>query len=203
METIHSISAIQALLNDSDFYYMISVDLNGNYSYINKRYAQSFGFVADTLIGQPYHITMHPEDTKICEEVGAKCYKYPGQLFPAIIRKHNGSGGFVVTQWEFMLTVEDNVPTGIFCIGFDISEYVRVSKLNKTINLDLEQKKNLLFKIAFEQSHIVRAPLANIIGLVSILKNLKLGPNADAVIKMLDESSQQLDHVITSTVAKI
>ena len=203
MDTIHTIDATRALLNDSDFYYMISVDTDGNYSYINTKYSQAFGFVSNTLIGQPYHITMHPDDTNICAEVGGKCYEQPGKLFPAIIRKHNGSGGYVITQWEFTLMVENGFPTGIFCIGFDITEYVRVNTLNKRINLDLEQKKNLLFKIAFEQSHIVRAPLANIIGLVNILKNLKLGPNAESIISMLDESSRQLDDVITSTVAEI
>ena len=203
METIFNINATKALLNDSDFYYMISVDLNGNYSYINNRYAQSFGFVSDSLIGQPYFITMHPDDTKICEEVGGKCFENPGQLFPAIIRKHNGSGGYVVTQWEFTLIIENGAPLGIFCIGFDITEYVRVTSLNTSMNQDLELKNSLLYDIAFEQAHIVRAPLANIIGLVSILKNLKLGPNAESIIKMLDESSNQLDRVITTTVAKI
>ncbi len=203
MDTISNIDATKALLKDSDFYYMISVDLNGKYNYINNRYAQSFGFISDNLVGQPYYITMHPDDTKICEEVGGKCFEHPGQLFPAIIRKHNGSGGYVVTQWEYTLMVENGIPIGIFCIGFDITEYVRVTTLNKSMNYDLEQKNDLLYEIAFEQSHIVRAPLANIIGLVSILKNLKLGPNAEAIIKMLDESSTQLDKVITTTVAKI
>ncbi len=203
MNNIYNFDAAKELLHDSNFYYMICVDNNGIYSYINNRYANSFGHIHANFVGQPYHITMHPDDTRICAEAGGKCYAQPGKLFPATIRKHNGQGGYVVTQWEFTLMVEDGEPLGIFCIGFDITEFVRVKSTIVTINKDLETKNELLEGIAFEQSHIVRAPLANIIGLVSILKNMDLGTNASAIINMLEESSNQLDSVVKNIVDKI
>ena len=108
----------------------------------------------------------------------------------------------VVTQWEYTLMLENGAPTGVFCIGFDITEFVAVKTAIQSMNRDLEVKNELLEAIAFEQSHIVRAPLANIIGLTSILKNLNLGVNASAVIKMLEESSNKLDDVIKNIVIK-
>jgi hypothetical protein len=145
---------------------------------------------------------MHPDDTKICEEVGGKCYVAPGKLFPAIIRKHDGKGGYVVTQWEFTLIVENGEPQGVFCLGYDITEYVRVKSTVEVMNDDLKLKSELLDAIAYEQSHIVRAPLANIMGLVNILKNYDLGPNTETIVNMLIESSNQLDGVIKGIIKK-
>ena len=145
---------------------------------------------------------MHPDDTRICEEVGGKCYANPGKLFPATLRKLNGQGGYIVTQWEFILMVKDNEPQGIFCLGYDITEFMSVKNEVQHVSKDLENKNELLDSIAFEQSHIVRAPLANILGLVHILKGLELGANASTVVKLIEESSLRLDSVIKNIVAK-
>jgi hypothetical protein len=203
MDNILHLNATRELLHDSDFYYIICTGMDGNYSYINNRYARSFSFINSNFVGQPYHITMHPDDTRTCEEVGGKCFANPGKLFPATLRKHNGAGGYIITQWEFVLMEENGQPTGIFCIGFDITEFVEVKKKVNTIRKVLDNKNSLLEAIAFEQSHIVRAPLANILGLVGILKNMDMGVNAATVIKMLDESSQQLDNAIKNIVKKV
>jgi PAS domain S-box-containing protein len=203
MNSTINIEATKKLLHDSNFYYMICTDMVGNYSYINNHYANVFRYIHPDFVGQPYYITMHPDDTKICEEVGGKCFEFPGQLFPATIRKHNGDGGYIVTQWEYTLIVENGKPEGVFCIGFDITEFESAKKHVTNVNKALSVKNEILEAIAYEQSHIVRAPLANIIGLVSILKNLDLGANAGAVVKMLEESSNKLDGVIQNIVKKI
>jgi len=203
MNSTINIEATKKLLHDSNFYYMICTDVVGNYSYINNHYANAFSYIHPNFVGQPYYITMHPDDTKICEEVGGKCFEFPGQLFPATIRKHNGDGGYIVTQWEYTLIIENGEPQGVFCIGFDITEFESAKKQVRNVKKALSVKNEILEAIAFEQSHIVRAPLANIIGLVSILKNLDLGANADAVVKMLEESSNKLDGVIQNIVRRI
>ena len=194
--------ATKQLLNDSGTYYIICTDNEGNYSYINNRYAKSFSHIHHDFVGQPYYITMHPEDTKVCEEVGGKCYQYPGQLFPATIRKKNGSGGYVITQWEFTLMTENDVPKGIFCLGYDITEYEQIKNRFFIVNQDLEDKKEILGAIAYEQSHVVRAPLANVLGLITMLKNFDLEPEAAAILNLLQESSQKLDDIVKSIVNK-
>ncbi|RYE20876.1 MAG: PAS domain S-box protein [Sphingobacteriales bacterium] len=192
----------KALLHDSNFYYIICTDNVGNYTYINNRYKNSFGHISADFVGQPFHITMHPDDTKVCEEVGGKCYQHPGELFPATIRKHNGQGGFIVTQWEFTLMVENGEPQGVFCLGYDITEYESAKQQVERVHKDLETKQEVLHAIAYEQSHIVRAPLANIMGLVGILKKLNLNTSETAIINMLEDSSNRLDEVIRGIIKK-
>lgn len=195
-------NSTKALLHNSDFYYIICTDNIGNYSYINQRYANSFKHIHTNLVGQPYYITMHPDDTKVCEEVGGKCYACPGKLFPATIRKHNGRGGYVITQWEFVLMEEAGIPQGVFCLGYDVTEHEIVKNKVKKINKDLALKNDLLGEIAFEQSHIVRAPLASILGLVDLLKTCELNENTAEIVNMIEESSKKLDLVIRSIVNK-
>ena len=119
------------------------------------------------------------------------------------IRKHNGQGGYVVTQWEFTLMVENGEAQGVFCIGYDITEFVIAKSTVIDVSKALEIKNELLEEIAFEQSHIVRAPVANIVGLVSILKNMEMGPNVSGIVNMLEESINRLDDVIKNIVYKI
>lgn len=192
----YNFESTKQLLHNSNFYYIICTDVHGNYSYINNRYARSFEHLTADLIGKPYVITMHPDDTKVCEETGARCYSHPGQLFPATIRKHNGEGGYIITQWEFTLIVEKGEAQGIFCLGYDITEMEIIKKEVVSINEDLHTKKNRLDAIAFEQSHLVRAPLSNIMGLVTVLKNIDLDANTSTIVSLMEESCQQLDSVI-------
>lgn len=147
-------NSTKELLHNSDFYYIICTDGTGNYSYINNHYASSFKHIHEALVGQPFYITMHPDDIKVCEEVGGKCYEHPGKLFPATIRKHNGRGGYVFTQWEFILIEEEGAPQGVFCLGYDTTEHEIVKKKVEIINKDLAVRNDLLDEIAFEQSHM-------------------------------------------------
>ena len=194
------IKGTKALLHDSNLYYMVSIGMDSNFSYVNSHYANNFSYVSRSLVGMPYHVTMHPDDRGICEEVGALCFANPDQSFPATIRKHNGHDGYLVTQWNYRLITRDGVPEGIFCIGHDITEFEAQKKDLKTASESLDNNRRLLDELAFNQSHIVRAPLANILGLVGILRSMPLDRNLSSIVAMLDKSSTRLDEVVRLTI---
>lgn len=77
-------------------------------SIVNSHYANSFTLYNKFIVGLPFQITMHPNDVKVCEEVSMQCFTNPEKMFPATIRKHNGKGGFVITQWEFKAIIKEN-----------------------------------------------------------------------------------------------
>lgn len=202
MDNIHHINSSKELYHNSTFFYMISLDLKGLYNYVNKNYNNKFG-EGENLIGRTIFETVHPDDLKVCEEVGIKCMESPGLFFPLNIRKLVSAGGFVKTQWESVLIIENGEPTGIFSIGFDVTDYEFVKGQVNQINKDLEDKSEKLKVIAYEQSHNVRAPLANILGLVNIIKSFSLKPEDKNVVEMLEESSKQLDDIIKGIVNTI
>ncbi|MCC9169028.1 hypothetical protein [Pontibacter harenae] len=103
------------LVENSTFFYIITTNMEGKYTYVNGHYKQAFEEIHGPVVGQPYQITMHPDDTKVCEEVSIKCFANPDQVYPATIRKHDGKGGYVITQWEYKAMFnQNNEPAGVF-----------------------------------------------------------------------------------------
>lgn len=81
--------------------------------------------------------------------------------------------------------------------GRDVTEKEEVKHDNK-------QKSMVLAKVAFDQTHLIRAPLANILGLINLLEMNKSEDEADpAVLSLLLQSAKKLDTVINEIVSLI
>ncbi len=191
------------LLENSNFYYVIIAGMDSNYRYVNTHYASAFGYIAENMVGKPYYITMHPDDRKVCEETSIKCFHNPDRSFPATIRKHDGKGGYIITQWEYRAMLDDDKqPSGMFCMGYDITEYEKANEQLEVAKTEIVQKNTVLEQIGWEQSHIIRRPVANIIGLVNILNKMELDQNLINICEMLTDSAEQLDEAINNIVRK-
>lgn len=189
------------LLHNSAYFYVISVNMEGRYSYVNAHYDSVFSKLHGSIINKPYEITMHPDDINICKEVAVKCFAHPNEVFPATIRKHDGKGGYIITQWEYraMFDKHDN-PSGVFCIGYDITQFVLQQNDLSTAKSVIEKKDIALKEIAFIQSHLVRMPLTNILALTDIISKANVDNDIKNVVEMLNESARQLDNRIKSIV---
>ncbi|WP_367867717.1 PAS domain-containing protein [Pedobacter sp. WC2423] len=175
--------AVKTLLGHSVTYYLIAVDMNSNYVYINKHYADIFKPVHGDLVGRHYAITMHPDDQETCEIVSQMAFKHPDSMFPATIRKYDGRGGFIITRWEYKAMFDDNgAPAGIYCIGHDITELMKITG-------ELQQVK-------ISHSHSVRRHVANLMGLGKLIQgSTEINDMQDAA-KMIVQSATDLDEVI-------
>ncbi|MEJ2883589.1 PAS domain-containing protein [Pedobacter sp. GR22-6] len=176
---------IKTLLGESNTYYLIAVDMNANYSYLNKHYAEIFEPIHGNLVGKHYAITMHHDDQQTCKVVSQMAFMYPESIFPATLRKHDGSGGYIVTRWEYKAMFDSlGAPSGIFCIGHDITELLKISG-------ELHQAKE-------ENAHAVRLHVANIMGLGKIIQESTDAKDTRDAAKMLVQSAVDLDDVIRS-----
>jgi PAS domain S-box-containing protein len=73
--------------------------------------------------------------------------------------------------------------------------------LNKIRRIVLQEKA--LKEIAWTQSHIVRAPLANLMGLVGLIKNnVTTGISDELLLGYISDSAEKLDGVIRDVVIK-
>lgn len=196
-----SFEEIKTLLDKSVLFYAIITSMDGTYSYVNGHYAKNFSHIKNNLVGQPYYITMHPDDKNTCTEVSSKCFENPGKLFPATIRKHDGKGGYIYTQWEYKAIFDSQKnPVGVFCLGYNITKYVAEELELHNVQEENDKKSAIIKKIIFQQSHLIRAPLSNIIGLSSIIDKTLLDSNTSNICDMILESSNQLDEVIKGIV---
>lgn len=193
------------LLEHSNYFYLIMVGMEGKYVYTNSNYSNQFNYIDNDLIGKPYHITMHPDDCKICEEASMLCFQNPDKLVPATIRKHDGKGDYIYTQWEFKALLNDaGIPEGVFCIGYDVTELVAERIASQKISEEIQAHSTLLEDIVFQQTHTIRAPLTNLIALTRILQkshdnNLLRGNLANMIL----ETAKKLDTIIVDIVRNV
>jgi hypothetical protein len=201
---MHRLEEIIKLLENSSFYYLIAIGMDGNYSFVSLNYDRNFRHQYATLLERPFHVTMHPDDVKICQEGAEKCFNNPGGLFQATIRKHDGHGGYVFTQWEFKAIIgSQNEHQGIFCIGNNITEQIATKSALNQANHQVNEQSEKLHEIAFINSHVVRRPLANILGLTGMLNQMELDENLQMLVKMIADSAAQLDLEIKNINRKI
>jgi sigma-B regulation protein RsbU (phosphoserine phosphatase) len=76
--------------------------------------------------------------------------------------------------------------------------------LNKKVQAEREkqQKTATLEEVAFEQSHLVRLPLANIMGLISLVDKTALNDETKKLFTLMEQSVAQLDTEIRRIVDK-
>lgn len=198
---MESFDETRKLLHNSSLYYLISVDMNSNYSYVNNRYRSAFNGLHGDLVGQHYSVTMHPDDLQVCRKVSEQCFRNPDRVFPAIIRKHDGKGGFIITQWEYKAMFNaDHQPLGIFCMGNDITEFMQTTMALEQTKESLIDAKLTLSQIAYIQSHVVRKPIANMLGLTHILDSMEVQPEVKSILSMITDSAKELDKALQKMV---
>ncbi len=182
-----SFEAIVQLLSKSDVFYLVKIDMQGNYTYLNEHFLNKHSTYYSQNDIKPATTALHPDDWASCMEVFLKCVANPQQCFPGNARKLDGKGGYIITTWEYKASCLPNGEVdGVVGIGYDITtfeshkEYIRflTGKLNHA---------------AHQQSHLVRRPLANIIGLVEVLNQLSDDESLTGIVGMLQKSCTELN----------
>ena len=89
---------------------------------------------------------------------------------------------------------DEGVITGVNCIARDISE-------QKKQLLHIQNQNEMLREIAWIQSHKVRSPVANILGLVNLVDDCDK-EELIYILENLKEASKNLDNIIREVVDK-
>lgn len=152
--------------------------------WVNKRFEELTGYTLEEVKGKRPHDFLF--DPSTCEEgsshftVQLKCLHKNGThhwMRVEINPSCDGLGNII----------------GYTAIGTDITDYV----LQKETLL---QQYNSLKEVAFTSSHLVRAPLANILSLTNLLQH---EPGNDSLVKYLLESATKLDEAVKDLTHKV
>ncbi|SEJ19269.1 PAS domain S-box-containing protein [Dyadobacter sp. SG02] len=124
--------------------YVTSIDLKGNYKYVNDHFCEFYGLERLEIIGKSSLSGVVPEDIEKCLQVGEHCFVSPGTPHPVVLRKHSRHG-VKTTQWEFTGIADENgVITEIFCIGYDITQHLKVQE---DLSVLVSNMQDVLFTI--------------------------------------------------------
>jgi PAS domain S-box-containing protein len=111
-------------LRQSPIFYVIAVDMNGKYSFVNELFKSRFAFLKDDFIGTPIADSVYNDDVVLCVETAHKCIADPSKIIEINLRKpFDNRGTFYWTKWQFSLIQnDDGSPQAVLGVGHDITD---------------------------------------------------------------------------------
>lgn len=116
-------------LIDSQTNFLIRIDINGCFTFINKQFSKVFEYQKYELIGHHFAMTVLPEEMYLCEAAFIECTTNPGKVTHLIHKKPSKTGKIYDTEWEFIaIRNEEGQVTGVQGMGRDITDKVNNEK---------------------------------------------------------------------------
>jgi|GEM_PF-1155261 len=114
--------------------YLLRTDMDGNYTYVNKKYVQEYGWLyADgVILGKNCLSSISEYHHQKTQETVFHCIAEPEKVFKLEIDKPDRDGEIITTLWDFVCILDaDGKPSEMQCIGLDISDRIKSEKALK------------------------------------------------------------------------
>lgn len=176
--------------------YVFKTDLDGFYTYSNDYFDKLFG-PEEEIIGSDALSQIIEEDRQKYKDVVEKCFQKIGQSIPVILKRKNKFGEIKSGKWEIKVTPgEDGLITEVLCVGFDISEQIEnLEKAQHLLEVSSEQNTRLK-SFTYIVSHNIRSHVANMMGLLDVVKGEQSEEERSLFLQMLETSTNRLDETL-------
>ncbi|MGF7074562.1 PAS domain S-box protein [Mucilaginibacter sp. R-33] len=114
-------------LIDSQTNFLVRIDINGKFSFANRRFFKTFGYDEADIIGHHFSKTTIPQDAQLCQDAFVECINNPGKIVRLAHKKPAKNGNLHDTEWEFVSIADDNgMVVEIQGIGRDITSQMQM-----------------------------------------------------------------------------
>jgi PAS domain S-box-containing protein len=163
--------------------------------YVNEAFTRMSGYNKYELIGASPRISQGPETdiNEIRRLKDAIENKVPCEI--EVINYTKQGREYWVSQSNAPIADSSGTVTHWISIQRDITQ-------NKKHLKEIEEQNKKFKEIAWIQSHLVRAPLARVMGLVDLLKDFVPGDDKDELLLHLTTSAKELDAIIINIADK-
>jgi len=163
--------------------------------YVNEAFTRMSGYTKYELIGASPRISQGPETDihEIRRLKDAIDNKLPCEI--EVINYTKQGKEYWVSQSNAPIADATGEVTHWISIQRDITQ-------NKKHLKKIEEQNKKFKEIAWIQSHLVRAPLARVMGLVDLLNNFVPGDDKDELLLHLKNSAKELDSIIINIADK-
>lgn len=167
-----------------------------NIMYVNKAFEKMTGYLKQEVIGKSPHFLHGPNtNTEELDYLRKKAFKGEPCSIEVINYRKNGEAYWVQIDVAPVKNAKNTI-THFIAIERDVSEQKRYIQA-------MEQQNMKLREIGWMQSHIVRAPLARIMGLVEYLRNHSSDEYFDPeMLENIYSSANELDSLLRKIVKK-
>jgi PAS domain S-box-containing protein len=151
------------------------------------------GYDYDQVSRDFYERIIHPDDVPAMHETINKLMHSPPHEVVEMTARYRRADGDYIWIYTRKLVSERNEkgePLTITTVAEDITEVIQLRD-------DLRQKVELLESISYKNSHLVRSPVASIIGLINLIeeKDMVSAQNME-ILNYLKDAIEKLDAVI-------
>ncbi|APG59299.1 hypothetical protein LPB144_02225 [Christiangramia salexigens] len=168
-------------------------DLEKNKMFLHKNSEQLFGYEPNELgyDGEWWDEKIHPDDIDSVKKLSRKMHDEGVKNLTVEYRFRCADGSYkYILDRSYLLKDKYGAPKRIIASMQDITE-------RKEQLIEIENQNKRLKEIAWTQSHVVRAPLAKIMGLVDLLLNYKEeSENMDYILEKILVTSEEMDQII-------
>lgn len=180
--------------------YVVRTDMSGVYRYVNDAFLRDFGWLYDdnVILGHNSLSSILHYHHQLVTDIVTKCVEEKTKIFQVSLDKPKIDGSVRSTLWDFVCIMDETgMPSEIQCIGIDISERVKAQEQLELSLEDLYKHNKELQTYAYVISHNLRAPIANIAGLVSLIE-IECGDEKAMTeyVTALKDSTLSLDQVV-------
>jgi PAS domain S-box-containing protein len=172
-------------------------DIQGKYLFVNKSFAMGYGLSPQEFLSNPKYQTMEvEEEQKIVMAQDQEVIQTGASL--TIPELQFTAGG--ITRYFYTVkipyTLSGSNETNMLGIALDITDQKNANVERTKMISDLMKRNKDLEQFSYVVSHNVRAPLVNIISLISLLDTKSMGKQYKELLSALTISTNKLDSVI-------
>ena len=178
---------------DNQSVYVIKLDRDGTYTFVNDYYCQDFRWKRADIVGQSSALGIIEEHIPEAIEVGQKAFRYPDQRFKQILTKELPDGTRKVGEWEFSALVDEHgIAQEILCIGYDITKLVEYQRQLEEAKAAAEAASLAKSDFLANMSHEIRTPLNSVIGFSELLMKTPLDATQRDHMQYVHQSAHAL-----------
>ncbi|MDX2248103.1 MAG: PAS domain S-box protein [Bacteroidia bacterium] len=188
-------------LNESNI--VAKTDIRGVITYVNKQFCEVSGYLEEELIGKTHRIINSGYHSKEFFKQFWQTIK-KGEIWKGEIRNRKKNGEFYWTDTTIVpITDPQGAIKEYIAIRKEITERKLVEIALQKLNETLQKKIEDMNRFSFITSHNLRAPVANIIGLMQMMKEgrvnaeeiplwtenvLKVGEELNSIVNDLNQT---------------
>lgn len=171
-----------------------SCDTNGVFLSMSRSSIKNWGYRPEEMIGRPFMDFVIPEDHQSTRDIFARIRAgYEVRSFKNRYIHKNGS--IVINEWSAKY---DALTGHVYAIGRDVTEFHKVQSEKELLMRELISSNQDLRQFTYITSHNLRAPIANLIGLLELLKMTEHTPEElQDIYQGLSKTGEQINKTIS------